>query len=120
MELSPSLQATANTSPAAVIGRHLKVWPVGGHPRPVRVPPPAKVLLLVDGRHRLAQFLVHGANAVVVSTTNHNGGAVRGLILAPPAGGQWHSPLVASDVQVCVDGQEGLLEEGDAATLLVL
>lgn len=30
------------------------------------------------------------------------------------------SPLVVGDVQVCVDGQEGLFEEDDPAALLIL
>lgn len=32
----------------------------------------------------------------------------------------WHSPLVVCDVQVSVDGQEGLLQEADPLPLLLL
>lgn len=42
---------------------NLEVRPVGGHAGPVGVPPPAEVLLLVDGRQRVAQLLVNGPHA---------------------------------------------------------
>lgn len=75
------------------------------------------------------QLLVHAANAVGLRKTNNNKNknkeeSVSNFCSWPPPpsadGERRRSPLVAGDVQVRVDGQEGLLEEGDAAALLVL
>lgn len=41
---------------------HLNLRPVGGHPRSVVVLPPFEVVLLVDGRQRLMELVVHCLN----------------------------------------------------------
>lgn len=61
-------KSQAQAGPALLAGTggldtNLEVRPVGGHAGPVGVPPPAEVLLLVDGRQRVAQLLVNGPHA---------------------------------------------------------
>lgn len=42
--------------------KYLEVRPVGGHAGPVGVFPPAEVLVLIDGHHRVVELVVHGTH----------------------------------------------------------
>lgn len=98
---------------------HLNLRPVGGHAGTTAVLPPLEILLLVDWHQRLVEVTVHRLHA---DTGAQNTVESTAVVLArsrahSPAG---VSPLVVGDVEVSVDGEEGLLQKADPLPLLLL